>query len=124
MVKILQAATGACSYRRLPVPRYWNPVDRPHVAILESMDGRFLRFYVSQPPTEGNELSVKNLEWVRDRTMVEVRHSSTDYRYYRRDGNAWTVVAQARDRFFVECYEDGSSSGAIKMLDICDSSSD
>jgi hypothetical protein len=118
MLRVMQSAMGASSYRRLPVPKRWNPVDRPHVALLEFTDDSVFRFFVSEPMADSSELSVKDLDCVPDETVVEVRYSSSDYRYYRHDGHVWTVVAQARDRFFMEFYVHGSPADSVWFFDV------
>ena len=118
MLRVMQSAMGASSYRRLPIPRNWNPVDRPHVALLESTDDCVFCFFVSEPAADSSELSVKDLDCVPDNTVVEVRYSSYDYRYYRHDGHVWIVVAQARDRFFMEFYVHGSPADSLWFFDV------
>jgi len=79
---------------------------------------RVISFFVLQPLPDGIRLHIRDVEWVGKRTIVEVGHSSTDYRYFRRDGNVWTLVAQARDQFLVEYYTGGSSANATELFDI------
>ena len=92
-------------------------MDRPHIALLESVDDIIFYFFLSQPSEERRELQIENLENVEDNTVVEVRYSSSDYRYYRRNGGMWMTVAEMRNPFFMEVYEDGSCPVPIQFPD-------
>jgi hypothetical protein len=114
---VLRTAVGSSSYRHLPVPKQWNSVDRPHVALVESIGDRVFYFLISQPLKDDGGMWVKDLESLQDEIVVEIKHNNSDYRYYRRDGQSWTMVAERRDQFFVDVYQRGSYPVAVATLD-------
>lgn len=114
---VLRLAAGSSSHRNLPVPKYWNPIDRPHVALLESTGDRVYCFLMSQPSDDQRDLWVMDLDYVKSEAVVEVKHSNSDYRYYRRDGQNWMKVAEKRDQFFVDVYQRGTYPIAVPTLD-------
>lgn len=114
---VLSSAVGSSSYRGLPVPKHWNPVDRPHVALVESSGERVFCFLVSQPSEDNEEIWVKDLDSIQDDAVVEVKHSNSDYRYYRRYGQNWMMVAEKRDQFFVDVYQRGNYPLTVPTLD-------
>jgi hypothetical protein len=105
LMSFMHSVVGSTAYARLPVPTQWNAVDRPHVALLNSTNDMTFRFLMSNVSPEDNQLSVMDLGFTRTGTMVEVRHSALDYRYYRRDGEIWLLVARVRNRFLMEIYD-------------------
>ena len=46
---VLRSANGAFSCRAPPLPREWNPVDRPHVANLVHLEHEVFRVFLSTP---------------------------------------------------------------------------
>jgi hypothetical protein len=114
---VLHTAVGSSTHRTLPVPKHWNSVDRPHVALVESEGDRVFYFLLSQPPNGDGEIWVKDLESIQGDVVVEIRHNNSDYRYYRRDGKNWTMVAEKRDQFFLDVYQRGSYPIAVATLD-------
>jgi len=114
---VLRSAVGASSHRQLPLPRQWDPVDQPHVALIEFIGDRVFCFLISQHSDENNEIWIKNLDYAQDDTVVEVRHSSSDYRYYRRNGEYWAMVAEKKDQFFVDVYQRGTYPLTVPTLD-------
>ncbi|MHA2135460.1 MAG: hypothetical protein ACXAEN_19230 [Candidatus Thorarchaeota archaeon] len=104
----MSSAIGAFLYKRLPVPWKWTSIDRPHVALLVPADREVFRVFLSQPSEQGEELQIKDLDSLPEKSVVEVRHNSTHYIYYRHDKQAWTKVGEARNPFFIEIYRQGS----------------
>jgi hypothetical protein len=96
LLAFLRSTMGSTSYRRLPVPTQWDAVSRPHVALLDSAGDRAFCFFLSHPSPEDRGLSVAGLRSAEMGTIVEVRHSALDYRYYRRDSEVWRPVAEVR----------------------------
>ena len=113
---VLWLAVGSSSHRNLPVPKHWNSVDRPHVALVESAGDRVFCFLLSQPSENNGEMWVRDLASVQGNVLVEVKHNNSDYRYYRRDGQNWTMIAEKRDQFFVDVYQRGSYPIAVATL--------
>ncbi|MBN2229213.1 MAG: hypothetical protein JW779_06425 [Candidatus Thorarchaeota archaeon] len=114
---VLRSAVGASSYRNLPAPKKWNSIDRPHVALVESIGNQVLSFLLSNPKKDTDDLWIKNPDVLQSDAVVEVRYSSTDYRYYRRDSTYWTKVAEKSDPFFIEVYQRGSNPIEVPVLD-------
>ena len=113
---VLRSAIGSSSHRHLPLPEQWNPTDHPHVALVESTGDRVFCFLISQPTDDNDEIWVKDLDSVQDDAVVEVKHSRSDYRYYRRDGDYWAKVAEKKDQFFVDVYHRGNYPTNITYL--------
>ena len=114
---VLRSATGCSSHKDLPVPKQWNSVDRPHVALVESFFDWVFSFLISQPSEDSKEMWIKDLISVQSEAVLEVKHTNSDYRYYRRDGQTWTKVAEKRDQFFIDIYQNGSHPLTVPTLD-------
>jgi hypothetical protein len=114
---VLRLAAGSSSHRNLPVPKHWNSIDRPHVALLESTGDRVYCFLMSQPSEDNRDLWVMNLDYIQSEAVVEVKHSNSDYRYYRRDYQSWVKVAEKRDQFFLDVYQRGTYAVPVATLD-------
>lgn len=75
--------------RRPAVPRWWDPVSRPHVAIVlpDPVSGTEVRYYLSkcgdQKPNGRNLLEVSDIDSFPEGTLVEVRFSATKANLYR-----------------------------------------
>lgn len=114
---VLRSAIGSSSHRELPVPRRWDPIDRPHVALIEIIGDHVLSFLISQPSTDCEGIWVKDLGSVQDDTVIEVKHNRSDYKYYRRSGEYWAKVAEKKDQFFVDVYQRGPYPLTVPTLD-------
>ena len=107
---MLRSAIGAYTCRKPPIPSKWNPVDRPHVAVLMPSDEEVFRLFLSNPvgtANPGHRLEITKLEELPTKSIIEVRHCNLDYRYYRRDNAMWIKVAEARNPFVVEVFSHG-----------------
>ena len=96
MYHTLLSSSGSLYFKELPVPRDWSSIHRPHVAVLYCENKKVFRFFLSTP-CKNEKICVwdaKNLEY---NSLVEIKYSDLDYRYYRRDSKAWTMVGEARD---------------------------
>ena len=117
---ILRSASGAFSCRYPPVPRNWNPVDRPHVAMLLPNSGGIFSVFLSNPESGGTDarqsLEVSDLNRLPTKTVIEIRHSNAQYAYYRRDNGSWTKVAEASDPFVVEVFSHGYAPIIMNMI--------
>ena len=117
---ILRSASGAFSCRYPPVPKNWNPVDRPHVAMLLPDDGGIFSVYLSNPEDVDSQsrqsLEVSDLNRLPAKTVIEIRHSNAQYAYYRRDNGSWTKVAEASDPFVVEVFSHGYAPIIMNMI--------
>ena len=87
------------------------------MALVEFTGDQAFYFLLSQPSMGEEELWVRNLDSIHGDIVVEVKHSNSDYRYYRRDGQNWTMVAEKRDQFFVDVYQRGSYPMTVPTLD-------
>ncbi len=105
VLAFLRSAPGSASYRTLPIPKEWDVVDRPHVALLDAVDDTVFCFFVSSPSREGSELNVKDMRELPVGTIIEVRYNGLDYRYYRREEEAWRLVAEVRSHLLMEIYD-------------------
>lgn len=109
---VLRSAAGAFSCKTPPIPRTWNPVDRPHVALLLPSNEDVFRMFLSTPsqPDENREsdLDVMDLETLPFKSIIEVKYDSIDFSYYRRDEGVWTKVAEAQNPFMVEVFSHGT----------------
>lgn len=103
---ILRSATGAFTCKYPPVPKTWNPVDRPHVALLIPEDRGIFTVFLSYPNSD-KALETVDLTQMPTKSIIEVRHTSSHYAYYRRDNGSWTKVAEASDPFVVEVFSHG-----------------
>ena len=114
---VLRSAVGASLFKSLPLPLNWNQTDSPHVALIESTGDRVFCFLISQLLENGEEIWVKNINSIQHDAVVEVKHNRSDYRYYRREGKNWTMVAEKKDQFFVDIYQRGNYPVTIPTLD-------
>ncbi|TFG28332.1 hypothetical protein EU528_11370 [Candidatus Thorarchaeota archaeon] len=117
---VLRSASGAFTCRYPPVPKIWNSIDRPHVALLiPDMSGIFPVF-LSQPEEEtrsgSSYLVTKDLTELPTKSIIEIRHSNAHYAYYRRDNGSWTKVAEASDPFVVEVFSHGYAPIVMNMI--------
>lgn len=117
---VLRSASGAFTCRYPPVPKIWNSVDRPHVALLlPDMNGIFPVF-LSEPKNNGDQspryLETKDLTTLPTKSIIEIRHSNAHYAYYRRDNGSWTKVAEASDPFVVEVFSHGYAPIVMNMI--------
>jgi hypothetical protein len=117
---VLRSASGAFTCRYPPVPKIWNSVDRPHVALLlPDMNGIFPVF-LSKPEDDGDSsskyLETKDLTTLPTKSIIEIRHSNAHYAYYRRDNGSWTKVAEASDPFVVEVFSHGYAPIVMNMI--------
>ena len=87
------------------------------MALVESAGDRVFYFLLSQPSRDDEELWVRDLDSLQGDVVVEVKHSNSDYRYYRRDGQTWIMVAERRDQFFIDVYEQGSYPMTVPTMD-------
>ena len=117
---ILRSASGAFSCKYPPVPRNWNPVDRPHVAMLVPDIAGIFSVFLSNPEIGGSKsrqsLEVSDLNRLPAKTVIEIRHSNSQYAYYRRDNGSWTKVAEASDPFVVEVFSHGYAPIIMNMI--------
>jgi len=114
---VLQSAIGSTLYRSLPVPRDWSENDIPHVALIESTGDRVFCFLISHADGNDEEIWVKDIESIPENSVIEVKFSRSDYRYYRRTGKNWTMVAEKKDQFFVDIYQRGDYPVTVPTLD-------
>ncbi len=110
---VLQSASGAFSCRTPPLPKSWNPVDRPHVANLVSFDCVVFRVYLSTPlrakGTMKYSLVIADLDILPSKSIIEIRHDNVEYSYYRRDEGIWTKVAESSNPFMIEVFSHSTS---------------
>jgi hypothetical protein len=93
--------------RRPAFPRWWDPIARPHVAIIvrDPISGRDIRYYLSQRGhgnSNGKEiLDVADIDGLDEGTLLEVRYSATKANLYRlelMDGvPCWRGMAPCRE---------------------------
>ena len=117
---VLRSASGAFTCRYPPVPKIWNSLDRPHVALLlPDLNGIFPVF-LSQPENDGSQspqkLETVDLTTLPTKSIIEIRHSNAHYAYYRRDNGSWTKVAEASDPFVVEVFSHGYAPIVMNMI--------
>jgi hypothetical protein len=92
--------------RRPAIPRWWNPITRPHVAVIltDPETGRCVRYYLSR---KGNctsngriLLEVNNIEDLPEGTLLEIRFDSMTANLYRLeyvDGvSCWRWIDRSR----------------------------
>ena len=117
---VLRSASGAFTCRYPPVPKKWNSVDRPHVALLLPDDGNIFSVFLSQPEDDTSKLEqaleVSDLSRIPPKSIIEIRHSNAQYAYYRRDNGSWTKVAEASDPFVVEVFSHGYAPIVMNMI--------
>jgi hypothetical protein len=92
--------------RRPAIPRWWDPVSRPHVAIVvpDPISGTEIRYYLSRcgdrRPNGRNLLEVSDIDALPEGTLVEVRFSATRANLYRLEmvGNVpcWRWLARSQ----------------------------
>ena len=117
---VLRSASGAFTCRYPPVPKTWNPIDRPHVALLLPDTNGIFPVFLSQPENDGNnspeKLETVDLTTLPTKSIIEIRHSNAHYAYYRRDNGSWTKVAEANDPFVVEVFSHGYAPVIMNMI--------
>ena len=75
--------------RRPAIPRWWDHITRPHVAVLveNPKTGCLVRYYLSEiGPTNLNNratLDIADLDSLPDNTLLEVRHNAQKVNLYR-----------------------------------------
>jgi hypothetical protein len=113
---VLRSASGAFTCRYPPVPKKWNPVDRPHVALLVPDVSGIFPVFLSQPEKDNGYLVTKDLTQLPTKSIIEIRHGNSHYAYYRRDNGSWTKVAEASDPFVVEVFSHGYAPIVMNMI--------
>ena len=117
---VLRSASGAFTCRYPPVPKKWNPVDRPHVALLLPDAGGIFSVFLSKPQSHDSKmeqsLEVSDLNRIPPKSIIEIRHSNAQLAYYRRDNGSWTKVAEASDPFVVEVFSHGYAPIVMNMI--------
>ena len=117
---VLRSASGAFTCRYPPVPKKWNPIDRPHVALLLPDAGGIFSVFLSKPEDDKSKkeqsLQVSDLNRIPPKSIIEIRHSNAQYAYYRRDNGSWTKVAEACDPFVVEVFSHGYAPIIMNMI--------
>jgi hypothetical protein len=116
---VLRSASGAFTCRYPPVPKKWNPVDRPHVALLLPDVTGIFPVFLSQPEEESSGSSylvTKDLAQLPTKSIIEIRHGNSHFAYYRRDNGSWTKVAEASDPFVVEVFSHGYAPIIMNMI--------
>lgn len=117
---VLRSASGAFTCRYPPVPKKWNSVDRPHVALLLPDAGSIFSVFLSNPEDDESKqdqsLEVSDLNRMPPKSIIEIRHSNAQYAYYRRDNGSWTKVAEASDPFVVEVFSHGYAPIIMNMI--------
>ncbi len=113
----LSSSYGAFSCRTPPVPKLWDCVDRPHVALLVPFNDEIFSVFLSQPKQTraGEMLEITALNDLPPESMIEIRHNGADYRYYRRDHAMWTKVGESRNPFHVEVEAFPHAGGSITL---------
>ncbi|UCE10553.1 MAG: hypothetical protein JSW61_01105 [Candidatus Thorarchaeota archaeon] len=98
------SSEGHILLRRPAIPRTWDPISRPHVAVVvQADDGLKVRYYLStvaEDKTGRRMLDVSNLDTLPEGTLVEVRFDATKanlYKLERIDGvTCWRWMARSR----------------------------
>jgi hypothetical protein len=122
MLLVLRAANGAYSCRAPPIPKYWNPIDRPHVAVLVPTGSTIMRVFLSKPAaylSDSSEvLEVSDLDVLPEKSIIEVRNDTVEYNYYRKDNNTWTKVAESSSPFMVEVFSHGTTPIVLDVVNV------
>ena len=115
---VLRSASGAFTCRYPPVPKRWNSIDRPHVALLLHDSNRVFPVFLSQPnPDSRNfDLETVDLSTLPVKSIIEIRHNNSHFAYYRRDNSSWTKVAEATDPFIVEVFSHGYAPVVMNLI--------
>ena len=117
---VLRSASGAFTCRYPPVPKKWNPIDRPHVALLLPDVSGIFPVFLSQPAESSSDSSTylitKDLTQLPTKSIIEIRHGNSHFAYYRRDNGSWTKVAEASDPFVVEVFSHGYAPIVMNMI--------
>ncbi len=116
---ILKSATGAFSCRNPPLPKAWNPGDRPHIAHLVSLDHSVFRVYLSMPQrisgTLKYDLLVSDLNTLPAGSIIEIRYNNLEFSYYRKDNGIWTKIAESTNSFLFEVFSHGAAPVIIDI---------
>ncbi len=117
---VLRSASGAFTCRYPPIPKRWNSVDRPHVALLLPDAGNIFSVFLSNPEDDESKtdrsLEVSDLDRIPSKSIIEIRYSNAQLAYYRRDNGSWTKVAEASDPFVVEVFSHGYAPIVMNMI--------
>ncbi|TFF91207.1 hypothetical protein EU545_05100 [Candidatus Thorarchaeota archaeon] len=118
---VLKSAAGAFTCRSPPLPKSWNSVDRPHVAVLVPSEDDVFRVYLSSPDSNNGTNEIVPpvaLHALPDESVIEIRHDSVEYTYFRKDSKeAWTKVAEAQNPFLVEVFSYGLTPIVMDMTE-------
>lgn len=117
ILAFLRSAPGSASYKRLPLPKKWDVGSRPHVAVLDSVGDVVFCFFLSSPSAEGSELDISDIRVLPIGTVVEVRYSALDYRYFRRDEEGWRLVGEVRSHLLMEIYNTESLPVVLSLYE-------
>ncbi|NWF97239.1 MAG: hypothetical protein HXY34_13965 [Candidatus Thorarchaeota archaeon] len=119
---LLSSATGAFSCRYSTIPRTWNHIDRPHVALLLLRNGGVVYVLLSEPTRDDHAsrpwLAVADLDRLPNGSVIEVRYSSTRFSYYRKDDRVWTKVAESISPFFIDIFSGGTAPVSIEAFEM------
>ena len=75
--------------RRPAIPRWWNPIARPHVAVLmtDPVTGETIRYYLSRKGDSSSNgrilLEVSDIEGLAEGTLLEIRFDSMKANLYK-----------------------------------------
>jgi len=61
---VLRSASGAFTCRYPPIPKRWNSVDRPHVALLLPDAGNIFSVFLSNPEDDESKTVTVTLSWL------------------------------------------------------------
>lgn len=99
--------TDSILVRRPAFPRWWDPIARPHVAIVvrDPISGQDTRYYLSQrgkANSNGRELlDVADIDGLAEGTLLEIRYNASKANLYRLelvDGvSCWRWMARCRE---------------------------
>ncbi len=118
---LLESAVGGLSCRSPPVPKEWNHIDRPHVALIQPYLHLVNRILLSEPVCLRNGrciLYVPNLDTLNRGSVIEIKHSTDHITYFRREYGYWTKIAEARDPFFLHVFSHGLIPVVIELSEI------
>ncbi|MFW9787879.1 MAG: hypothetical protein ACFFE2_16500 [Candidatus Thorarchaeota archaeon] len=79
---------GSYVIRRPGIPRWWDPVARPHVAVImkNPVNGGHIRYFLSRCGEKDNNgrisLDVGDIDSLPEGTLLEVRYSATKANLY------------------------------------------
>jgi hypothetical protein len=119
--QVMRRIPGAYTVRNIPIPRRWDPKQRPHAAILHPTSDEMARVILSEHVGDGIIQSM-NPDTLPTDSIIEIKRNNSNYCYYRKDKIGWVKVADGIEPCFLEAFQGGAEPVEINLClgeDLC-----